>query len=312
MRDFHRFFLSGCPEEGPAREQELDVVLQDVSLAEHLERLRTAAGSATVRTLVEVPHEGRAWPILHVHRSAPAGGPRLLIVAGMHGNEVAGALAGPDILEDARTGTEAYERVDLHLVAPANPIGLAKGSRYNADGCDINRDFEDFDTAESRAIRDLVETVDPDLILSLHEGPHPGFFLIATRSTPPALARAVAEALKAHDVELATESHLGSALDPPGVMQEGWLLTAAKTLLAIESLGAYAHARSIPLLTTEGPWSDSDIGARVRAQVLAVRAAAAALHGLDLVRDDGVHGANAMPVRSRSRRSAARSTWSSW
>ena len=152
-----------------------------------------------------------------------------------------------------------------------------QGARYNAHGCDINRDFAAFETIEARAIRDVIEETSPDLILSLHEGPHDGFFVIATRSTPSLLAIAVATALQSSGVELATHSNLGSRLSVPGVMEEGWVITGAKSLFRIRSLGAYAHQRSTPLLTTEGPWSASDVDSRIQAQVLAVRAAASEL-----------------------------------
>ena len=60
-------------------------------------------------------------------------------------------------------------------------------------------------------------------------------------------------------------------------MTEGWFITAAKRLLRIHSLGAYAHDRGIPVLTTEGPWGSEDMEGRISAQVLAVRAVAAHL-----------------------------------
>jgi hypothetical protein len=197
-----------------------------------------------------------------------------LVVAGVHGNEVAGALAAPDILSDVRAHPEVYGSLDLHLIAPANPVGLMQGARYDAHGCDINRDFSAFETIEARAIRDVIEESNPDFILSLHEGPHEGFFVIATRSTPSPLAVAVARALESSGVELATHNNLGSRLSVPGVMEEGWFITGAKKLFRIRSLGAYAHQRSTPLLTTEGPWGVSDVDSRVRAQMLAVRAVA--------------------------------------
>ena len=60
-------------------------------------------------------------------------------------------------------------------------------------------------------------------------------------------------------------------------MTEGWFITAAKRLLRIYSLGAYAHDRGIPVLTTEGPRGSEDMEGRISAQVLAVCAVAAHL-----------------------------------
>jgi len=60
-------------------------------------------------------------------------------------------------------------------------------------------------------------------------------------------------------------------------MSEGWFITAAKWLLRIRSLGAYAHDRGIPVLTTEGPWGSEHMEGRISAQVFAVRGLAAHL-----------------------------------
>jgi hypothetical protein len=274
IRQFDRFFLSECAEDGPNPEKEFDIALPPVDLSEHLDRLRQEAAGFSLNTIAEVPYRDRVWPIYLASKSGSKGGKRLLIIAGVHGNEVAGALAAPSILSDVRAYPEIYGGLHLDLIGPANPVGLLHGARYNAQGCDINRDFANFATIEARAIREVIDETRPDLILSLHEGPHDGFFVIATRSTPSLLAEAVAAELKSSGIELATHSNLGSRLSVPGVMEEGWFITGAKTVLRISSLGAYAHQSSTPFLTTEGPWGLSDIDYRVRAQILAVRAAA--------------------------------------
>ncbi len=274
VRQFNRFFLTRCPEDGPNPDREFDIFLQPVDLSSYLEGLRRAARGFSLREIAEVPYGDRSWPIYHARQPGLSSNKRLLVVAGIHGNEVAGALAAPNILSDVRAHPEIYRGLDLHLIAPANPVGLIRGARYDAYGCDINRDFSGFESIEARAIRDVIEETNPDFILSLHEGPHDGFFVIATRSTPSLLAIAVATALQSSGVELATHSNLGSRLSVPGVMEEGWFITGAKRLFRIRSLGAYAHQRRIPMLTTEGPWGASDIDSRVRAQMLAVRTVA--------------------------------------
>ena len=274
LRQFDRFFLSECAEDGPNPEEEFDIALPPVDLLDYLERLRDAAGGFSLRTIAEVPYRDGLWPIYLASQRELNVGKRLLVVAGVHGNEVAAALAAPSILSDVRAHPEVYGGLNFYLIAPANPIGLIHGARYNAQGCDINRDFSSFGTVEARAIREVIDETRPDLILSLHEGPHDGFFVIATRSTPSLFAEAIAAELQSSGIELATHSNLGSRLSAPGVMEEGWFITGAKTVFRIASLGAYAHQSSTPFLTTEGPWGESDIDYRVRAQILAVRAAA--------------------------------------
>ena len=274
LRQFDRFFLSECAEDGPNPEEEFDISLSPVDLSEYLESLRQEATGFSLDTIAEVPYKDGLWPIYLASERGSKSGKRLLVIAGVHGNEVAGALAAPSILADIRAYPEVYGALDIDLIAPANPVGLIHGARYNAQGCDINRDFSDFGTIEARAIREVIDETRPDLILSLHEGPHDGFFVIATRSTPSLFAEAIAAELQSSGIELATHSNLGSRLSAPGVMEEGWFITGAKTVFRISSLGAYAHQSSTPFLTTEGPWGESDIDYRVRAQILAVRAAA--------------------------------------
>ena len=92
--------------------------------------------------------------------------------------------------------------------------------------------------------------------------------------TPLIFAEGVAAEWQSSGIDLATHSNLGPRLRVPGVMEEGWFITGAKTVFKISSLGDCAHQSSKPFLTTEGRWGESDIDYLVRAQVLAVRVAA--------------------------------------
>ncbi len=71
-------------------------------------------------------------PIVLVHIPGP--GPRVLVVGCIHGNECAG-LAVVAALRKVRA------REDLWLVPTVNPDGLAHGTRQNARGVDLNRNF---------------------------------------------------------------------------------------------------------------------------------------------------------------------------
>jgi murein peptide amidase A len=71
-------------------------------------------------------------PIELVHVAGP--GPRVLVVGAIHGNETAGiAIVG------ALRRTHPHE--DLWLVPTLNPDGVAAGTRQNARGVDLNRNF---------------------------------------------------------------------------------------------------------------------------------------------------------------------------
>lgn len=277
LRQFRRFYLSPCPGQGPSRESEFQLQLRPVSLEAYYAELLTSAGTLPRRKLARVPASAEEFPIYHFGPLGQSGGKRLLIIAGVHGNELAGLLAAPRILEDLAKGATQYAGVELHLIAPANPVGLKHLSRYNQQGCDINRDFGPFRTPEAEAVRNVLNSNPPDLILALHEGPQDGFFVIATQGTPLAFAEAAIAGAVSAGFALGTRSFLGLRLERPGMMREGWLITAGKRLLRIRTLGAYARSQGIPVVTTESPWAGPDLDRRVDAQLAAIRSVAAFL-----------------------------------
>lgn len=121
----------------------------------------------------------------------------ILIVFGVHGfedefdhdGEVLELIA-EDVVAHYTENTEKLQNFCLYIIPSANPDGLLEGKtkdgfgRCNANGLDINRDFpigwtrktvarsktgkEPFATAEARAIRDLVEKVQPTYGIDVH------------------------------------------------------------------------------------------------------------------------------------------------
>jgi len=80
---------------------------------------------------------GRSWqgrPIEAVEVGNPAG-TRVLVVGCIHGNETAG-IAIARALERLAPGD-----LDLWVVTDLNPDGVAAGTRQNAHGVDLNRNF---------------------------------------------------------------------------------------------------------------------------------------------------------------------------
>jgi murein peptide amidase A len=109
-------------------------------------------------------------------------GPRkVLFVGGIHGNEPEGAYTTAQ-LPAAFTGAGLADAVTLTILEDANPDGRANGTRTNANGVDINRNFpaRNFDKSnplyggtplsqpESRALYNTIERIDPDLVLVAH------------------------------------------------------------------------------------------------------------------------------------------------
>ena len=138
----------------------------------------------------------RAW------RLGEPGKRRIVLVSTMHGDEPHTRR----ILETLRDG-RAIRGVDLWVVPTYNPDGLARGTRRNARGVDLNRNFphrwKDLDgryesgprpasEPETRAVMRFLEEVDPRRVLSFHQPLHG----IDTDTKEPGFARRLARALR--------------------------------------------------------------------------------------------------------------------
>lgn len=127
---------------------------------------------------------------------------RVLVVGCIHGDEDAGrAMAG--VLERGPLPRDT----ELWVLRDMNPDGLAAGTRQNARGVDLNRNFgrgwrrlprgrhysgpRPLSEPESRAVRRLIMRVRPDLTLWFHQP----FGIVARSGADPAVERRVARAL---------------------------------------------------------------------------------------------------------------------
>jgi protein MpaA len=132
----------------------------------------------TLATAAVIGHSVQHRPITVVH--VAGSGPRILVVGCIHGNEQAGIAI-------VRALEHAHPRADLWLVPVLNPDGLAAGTRQNAHGVDLNRNFPSlwqhfghpgstyysgprpFSEPETRAARDLIREVKPRYTIWYHQ-----------------------------------------------------------------------------------------------------------------------------------------------
>ena len=70
-----------------------------------------------------------------------AGGETTLILAAFHGNEPTSADVARELIRHLRENPQVYQGRRVAVVAVVNPDGLARGTRENAHGVDINRNF---------------------------------------------------------------------------------------------------------------------------------------------------------------------------
>lgn len=230
------------------------------------------AEAATIRDRDE------AHPILMV-RSRVDAERTLLVLAGVHGDERAGILAVPFLLEAWSSSLRgAHENVRLVVMTPVNPFGAAANRRTNAQRRDINRDFLRFVTPEARAVRAVFDEVNPNFVVSLHEGPQRGTFMFTNRYVGAPLAIALCDALAAGGTVLATRDYFGRSLRPAGcapataVTRAVWKFGASA--LGVQATITYSEGRSVPEIVLESSSRTTDEAARIRPHVDLVLAVA--------------------------------------
>ncbi|MGW1980031.1 M14 family zinc carboxypeptidase [Streptomyces sp. NPDC001889] len=91
----------------------------------------------------------------------------------IHGNEWEGTDAALKLIEELATAKDAgtaglLAKNRIYLNVTANPDGRVAGTRANANGFDLNRDFITASQPESRAIRQLAIDKQPAVMLDLH------------------------------------------------------------------------------------------------------------------------------------------------
>ncbi|MDR7252656.1 protein MpaA [Nocardioides sp. BE266] len=161
----------------------------------------TSPGRPAVVEVRTIGHSVRGRPIRAWRLGEPGKRPMVLIST-MHGNEPHTRR----ILETLRDG-RAIRGVDLWVVPTYNPDGLARHSRRNAHGVDLNRNFPfrwaDLDgnyesgprpasEPETRAMMAFLREINPRRVLSFHQ-PLVG---VDTDTKDPGFARKVARALR--------------------------------------------------------------------------------------------------------------------
>jgi protein MpaA len=109
----------------------------------------------------------------------------VLIVGGLHGNEPSGAAVARELASYLRNHPECLIGRTVGILAEANPDGLARATRANARGVDLNRNFPSrswrpalngelphgphpASEPEARAVMTAIEIVKPARIVDIH------------------------------------------------------------------------------------------------------------------------------------------------
>lgn len=131
------------------------------------------------RILGTVTGDTGTVPILSLSRKLPGLAPRILIAAGIHGDEPAGPHTILSLLEDFKEKWEELRRFHLEIVPLINPSGFDRRQRHDASGVDPNRAFgSPSPPQEIRYLMDDYRRRRIDLFIDLHEDVDtPGFYL---------------------------------------------------------------------------------------------------------------------------------------
>lgn len=101
----------------------------------------------------------RAWRI-----GNPRSSRRILVVGCIHGSECAGTAVTAQLVNLLRPIA-----LDLWVIQSLNPDGLARGTRGNARGVDLNRDFDTVSQRETRIAQKLILRLRPDVTVWFHQ-----------------------------------------------------------------------------------------------------------------------------------------------
>jgi hypothetical protein len=175
--------------------------------ASQRELLRRGGRNGTRIEAIDLGRSLRDEPLQALRFTRGEGRPTVLLVGQQHGDEPAGAEALMVVAQQLareRLGS-VLDRIDVVLLARANPDGAAWNTRVAADGHDINRDHLLLRTPEAKAMATLTRRFAPVVVVDVHEHTVVGRYLekfnavqrndmllqyTTTANYPPALAEA--------------------------------------------------------------------------------------------------------------------------
>jgi murein peptide amidase A len=238
----------------------------DFHWPDFLPAFRLAARQAGFQS--NVIAETAAGPIEAWQRSGC--GPRVYVSSGIHGDEPAGPLA---LLELMERGFFPESSAEWAICPALNPTGLLRGTRDNADGIDLNRDYWNQSTLETKAhVAWLDSWGRPDLFLSLHEDwDSVGFYFyeINLEHDFPQRADAILKAVSPWFV-----AEPGPEIDGHIARGSGWIYHAAEADVPDGWPEAiYLSNSGCPLSFTFETPSSAKLEDRIAAQIAAVNAA---------------------------------------
>jgi hypothetical protein len=161
------------------------------SYAEVIQRIKNLKGrsdSFEISKLGEIHCVQESYEMfcLQVGASTNLQTKRIFLSAGIHGDEPAGVEAILTFLEHFHEYAVLLEGVKATILPCDNPFGYERDRRENADGFDLNQQFQaPNSTQETRLINKVIGQRSFDMALSFHEDVEGEGFYLWERKCPP-------------------------------------------------------------------------------------------------------------------------------
>jgi len=258
---------------GPEKWTDLDYVGIDFNLDSYLVEIKRYQDRFKIKTCYSAEYNGKSYETLEIDWVGSQAKKKMMLSAGIHGNEIAGILAIPRVMQDISQNPEYYKDWEIKIITPVNPVGASFLSRYNKDGYDINRDFKEdkYKTQEARKLVEIFSSFKPDMVVDMHEASQPkGLIILANHSSSEEKTHELAKRLDGK-IELAERHYMKTKLEVKGLEREGWFVIILERIFGANNLQQVADDQRITSLTLESPWPEKDKEKRIVPHVVAFK-----------------------------------------
>lgn len=138
------------------------VSAQEIITSKHIEKWEAELASKPFVSFSEIGKSNEGRPINVLQIGNPESKKMIAVLSRQHPPEVTGWLAMKWFIEtlcaDNETAEKFRNEYNIFVFPLVNPDGVENGHwRHNAGGIDLNRDWEDFNQPETRAVRDFIQ-----------------------------------------------------------------------------------------------------------------------------------------------------------
>lgn len=274
IRLIYKYYLTPCYHDFPIKQYDFPQLFLTIDLKQYYQNLITlATPHFKVDTLEIINYKHKKYPILGLTpKVTPKNNSKnkLLIIAGVHGNESSGILALLELLKQYNTHPAFFKNWELKIVSPINPVGTLEMSRYNKYGCDLNRKIASSQQKEIVLQRNIIDTFKPHVIISFHEAPSSGFLIHSNKLLPKKLLNQLLAEVKEKGITLATTDYFGRKLETPGNSKINGFFKIFKNIVEVQDLENYITPKGIIEITTESGWNSNDHFQRIYGHVFTV------------------------------------------